>query len=92
MEIRRASLRIKGRVQGVFFRESARREAERLALKGFVRNLPDGDVEAVAQGPGQAVEQFISWCHKGPPAARVESVNVTEQSPSHELSSFTVER
>jgi acylphosphatase len=92
MEIRRASLRIKGRVQGVFFRESARREAERLGVHGFVRNLPDGDVEAVAEGPREALEQFVTWCHKGPPAARVEHVTVTEQPPTQQLSRFTVER
>jgi acylphosphatase len=92
MEIRRASLTIKGRVQGVFFRESARREADRLGLKGFVRNLESGDVEAVAEGSEQAVEQFIAWCHQGPPSARVEHVGVARQSPSHQFSGFTVER
>lgn len=92
MEIRRASLRIKGRVQGVFFRESARREAERLGVHGFVRNLPDGDVEAVAEGPREALEQFVSWCHQGPPSARVEHVQVAEQPPTQQFSRFTVER
>lgn len=92
MEIRRASLRIKGRVQGVFFRESARREAERLGVHGFVRNLADGDVEAVAEGPREALEQFVTWCHKGPPSARVEHVQVTEQPPTQQFSRFTVER
>lgn len=92
MEIRRASLRIKGRVQGVFFRESARREAERLGVHGFVRNLPDGDVEAVAEGPREALEQFVTWCHRGPPSARVEHVHVTEHPPTQQFSRFTVER
>lgn len=92
METRRTSLRIKGRVQGVFFRESARREAERLGLKGFVRNLDDGSVEAVAEGPRGALEQFISWCHRGPPAARVDEIRATEEPATHEFHAFSVER
>ncbi len=66
--------RITGKVQGVYFRHSARMEAERLALTGYARNLPDGSVEVVAQGPVAAVELLRQWLHQGPKLARVESV------------------
>ncbi len=70
-------LRIRGRVQGVWFRESMRIEAERLAVSGWVRNTADGAVEAVVQGQALAVEALIAWAHKGPPLARVERVEIT---------------
>ncbi len=70
-------LRIHGRVQGVWFRESMRSEAERLAVSGWVRNTADGAVEAVIQGPAHAVDTLIAWAHEGPPLARVERVEVT---------------
>jgi acylphosphatase len=60
-------LQILGRVQGVWFRESMRREAERLGVAGWVRNAPDGSVEAVVQGPDEAVDALIAWAHDGPP-------------------------
>lgn len=71
-------LRIHGRVQGVWFRESMRLEAERLQVAGWVRNTPDGKVEAVVQGSAEAVDALIAWAHKGPPLARVERVEVGE--------------
>jgi acylphosphatase len=69
-------LHIEGRVQGVWFRESMRGEAERLGVSGWVRNLADGSVEAVVQGPGTAVEAIVAWAHRGPPAARVAKVTI----------------
>lgn len=69
-------LRIHGRVQGVWFRESMRQEAERLQVAGWVRNTRDGKVEAVVQGPDAAVGALIAWAHKGPPLARVERVEI----------------
>ncbi|MEW6416056.1 MAG: acylphosphatase [Pseudomonadota bacterium] len=71
-------LRIHGRVQGVWFRESMRQEAARLGVTGWVRNTADGKVEAVVQGPAEAVDALIAWAHKGPPMARVERVEVSE--------------
>jgi acylphosphatase len=71
-------LRIHGRVQGVWFRESMRVEAERLNVAGWVRNMPDGGVEAVIQGPSGAVEALIKWARTGPPLARVDRVEVGE--------------
>lgn len=71
-------LRIHGRVQGVGFRQSMRIEAERLRVTGWVQNTPDGEVEAVVQGPAEAVEAMIAWAHKGPPMARVDHVEISE--------------
>ncbi len=71
-------LRIHGRVQGVWFRESMRAEAERLGVAGWVRNTADGAVEAVVQGPTAAVEALLEWAHVGPPQARVDRVDVED--------------
>lgn len=69
-------LMIQGLVQGVAFRASARAEAERLGLCGWVRNRADGRVEAVVAGSAAAVEHFVRWAHRGPSQARVESIAV----------------
>jgi len=71
-----------GRVQGVFFRARAVAEATRLGLAGWVRNRPDGTVEALAEGAPAAVEAFVAWCRHGPPAARVEEVQVSAVPPT----------
>jgi acylphosphatase len=71
-------LQILGRVQGVWFREAMRREAERLGVVGWVRNRPDGSVEAVAQGAPEAVDALVEWARIGPPQARVERIIETE--------------
>ncbi|HWR78003.1 MAG TPA: acylphosphatase [Thiobacillus sp.] len=71
-------LLIHGRVQGVWFRESMRREAERLGVSGWVRNAPDGSVEAVIQGPLEAVDALIAWARSGPPQARVGRIELSE--------------
>ena len=65
---------IHGRVQGVFFRDSMRREAERMAVTGWVRNLDDGTVEAMVQGDADAVEAILQWARHGPPHAQVQHV------------------
>ncbi|QAU25159.1 acylphosphatase [Dyella sp. M7H15-1] len=65
---------VSGRVQGVFFRASARNEALRLGLNGHVRNLVDGRVEVVACGRSEAVHELEQWLWQGPPAARVDDV------------------
>ncbi len=67
---------VAGRVQGVWFRESCRREAERLGVAGWVDNLPDGRVEFEAQGSRAAVDALVAWAHEGPRLAIVESVTV----------------
>ena len=65
---------IRGRVHGVFFRANAVREAAKLGLMGWVRNLNDGSVEVLAEGEKSGLEKFLEWLHSGPPAAKVDSV------------------
>ncbi len=72
---------VHGGVQGVFFRDSARAEAERQGLAGWVANRDDGAVEAVFEGNPQAVERLVDWCRSGPNSADVESVEVDEEEP-----------
>ena len=79
---------VHGMVQGVFFRANTMREANLLRLTGFVRNLPDGTVEAVAEGPREALEQFVDWCRHGPEMARVERLDVNWEEPSGEHRGF----
>ena len=77
----RLHLIVHGRVQGVFYRKSLLDKALQLTLKGWVRNLPNGDVETVAEGEKPNLEQLILWCRKGPSGARVsDRENVTEPS------------
>jgi len=71
-------LRLYGRVQGVWYRESMRREAEALGVAGWVRNRRDGSVDAMVQGPEDAVQALIAWAKIGPPGARVERCEVSE--------------
>ena len=68
-----------GRVQGVYFRASAREKALALGITGTVRNLADGSVEVVACGKEEQVEELIAWCHEGPRGARVEEVKVNDR-------------
>ncbi len=88
----RAQVRITGRVQGVFFRGSAQDEALRLGLTGEVQNLPDGSVEAVAEGPKEQLDQFIAWCRRGPPSGRVDQVQVQWSAASGAFRTFRVTR
>ena len=78
----RRRVRIVGRVQGVGFRVSCRHEASALGVAGAVRNLADGSVEAVFEGPAPVVEQMLSWCRHGPRMARVRHVEVTSETPT----------
>jgi acylphosphatase len=73
----RARVIIEGRVQGVFFRASTRDEARKLGISGWVRNLPNGDVEGLFEGDKSNVTQMLAWCYKGPPYAVVHKVNVS---------------
>lgn len=80
----RLRLRIRGRVQGVWFREATRIEAERLGVRGWVKNGADGSVEAVLEGEAGAVRELERWCCHGPPAARVVEMQSTEERPAAE--------
>lgn len=73
---------VHGRVQGVWFRQSCRRLAADLDLTGWVRNRTDGTVEALFEGPVDAVARAVAWCRSGPPAAVVTDIEVTEAAPS----------
>jgi acylphosphatase len=86
----RADLRISGVVQGVCYRASCREQAIRLGLTGEVRNLPDGDVAAVVEGPRAEIEQLIAWCRRGPPGAQVAEVQVRWSDARGEFAAFRV--
>ena len=86
----RRHLIIQGRVQGVWFRDSTRREANRLGVFGWVRNRVDGTVEIIAEGREDKIQELISWCHKGPPSANVASVHMKEETWVGEFSSFDI--
>ncbi|MBF1989495.1 acylphosphatase [Fischerella thermalis] len=87
----RAHLFISGRVQGVGYRFATVDTASQLGLSGWVRNLPDGRVEAVFEGVQEVVEEMIRWCHQGPPAAMVKDVVVEYEKPEG-LNRFEVRR
>jgi acylphosphatase len=80
---------VRGHVQGVFFRESTRREAERRGVAGWVSNRRDGAVEAVFEGAAEDVEALVAFCSSGPRGASVEDVSVTEEPPEG-LSGFEI--
>jgi len=80
---------ITGHVQGVMFRAGCAREALRENVAGYARNLSDGSVEVLLEGDADAVEKVLSWCHHGPPAARVDAVEIQPVSISNNID-FTV--
>lgn len=80
----RAHLVVRGRVQGVFFRDETRRRARSLGVAGWVANRPDGAVEAIFEGRRDAVESMAAWCGRGPSGARVDDVQTTWEDPSGE--------
>ena len=80
---------VHGHVQGVFFRDSARQKARALGVSGWVRNRPDGAVEAVVEGPDDAVQAMLQELRTGPPRARVDRVEVTDE-PAAGLSGFEI--
>jgi len=81
---------VSGRVQGVFFRSDTQDEALRHGLTGWVRNLPDGRVEAVFEGEKDKVDRLIEFCRRGPPGARVTRVEVTWENYTGEFKSFNI--
>ena len=84
-------VRVTGQVQGVFFRQSAREKAREAGVGGWIRNCPDGSVEAHVEGEQQAVETMIDWLHRGPPAAGVTRVEV-EDTDLRDSEGFEVRR
>lgn len=90
MEKTRAHVLISGRVQGVNFRAYTQREAETRGVTGWVRNNPDGRVEAVFEGEASDVQRMVDWCRHGPPVARVDRVEVEWEPYTGEFDSFDV--
>ncbi len=86
----RVHLIIQGRVQGVWFRDSTRREARRLGLSGWVRNMRDGNVEVLAEGPAAQIRKLVAWCGHGPPSASVTQVRETPQPWRGEFTDFDI--
>jgi acylphosphatase len=82
---------IKGKVQGVFYRATAKDVATLLGVKGWVKNLPNDDVEIMATAPEDVLQKFIAWCKQGPPKARVDDLVVEELGPE-EFKSFKIVR
>jgi acylphosphatase len=86
----RAHVFVSGRVQGVFFRSETRYEARLRGVKGWVRNLPDGRVEAVFEGEEEAVKALIDFCRRGPPGAKVTKVDVKWEDYTGEFRDFEI--
>ena len=87
---RRLEMRITGKVQGVWYRDSTRTRANRLGLRGWVRNCSDGSVELLAERAEVSLQQLVNWCREGPPAARVDGLEPTWSAPSGEFEQFSV--
>jgi acylphosphatase len=90
MDQLRARVIVHGLVQGVWFRASTKDEANRLGVTGWVRNLPDGSVEALFEGPKKKVEAIVEWCHRGPAGAKVNSVDITWEPYTREFDHFEI--
>lgn len=82
-------IRVSGRVQGVFFRQSAKQKAVELDVVGFARNDPDGTVTIEVEGNPDALDTLVAWCHEGPTYAKVERVVVENGTPKH-FRDFTI--
>jgi len=87
-----AHIIISGKVQNVCYRVSCKEYASGQGLKGWVRNIENGSVEALAQGEKEKIERFIEWCKKGPPQAKVEEVKITWQEANGPFNGFSVIR
>jgi acylphosphatase len=83
--VKRVRVRVRGRVQGVFFRAETRARAESLGIAGLVRNALDGSVEAVFEGPADRVDSLVAWCRRGPSGAQVDEVEIVDEQPLGEV-------
>jgi acylphosphatase len=90
MSLKQVHLFVRGRVQGVYFRASAQREARRLGLTGWVKNRADGAVEILAEGDEEAIKELIGWAHRGPGASRVDAVDVRWRSFTGDFPDFRI--
>jgi len=81
---------VSGQVQGVWFRASTKQKAEELGLTGWVRNTPNGSVEAVFEGEEEIIKKMIDWCHSGPPMAKVDNIIVKKQQKTIGFNGFSI--
>jgi acylphosphatase len=86
----RAHVFVAGKVQGVYFRQNTMRTAREQGATGWVRNLDDGRVEAVIEGAEDVVRKVVEWCHQGPPASKVDAVEVKYERHTGEFSDFAI--
>jgi len=87
----RAHLLISGIVQGVFFRHYTFEKAHQLGLSGWVKNLANGQVETIFEGPKDKIDEMIKWCHHGPPSAQVTKVDIKWETADGSLKRFAIE-
>ncbi|QQR90426.1 MAG: acylphosphatase [Myxococcales bacterium] len=90
MAQKRLQLVVRGRVQGVFFRASARREAKQLGLTGWVKNRPDGSLEALVEGEEGCVKEFLAWAQEGPTTSRVDAIETKWRGFTGEFPDFRI--
>lgn len=90
--MKHVSVLVRGRVQGVFYRASAKRAAHQFGIRGFVRNEPDGSVYIEAIGEDPAIEKFLGWCRMGPPQAKVTDFHIEEINPPASFTGFEIRR
>lgn len=88
--MKRIHLIISGMVQGVWFRHNTNRQGNMLGLTGFVRNLPNGTVEVVAEGDEDKLKQLIAFCRKGPEGSNVKDVKIEYEEPTNEFKTFSI--
>lgn len=89
--MREIKLKIFGRVQGVFFRNEAKKKADELGIFGWVKNMDDGSVELLAEGDEESLGKFLEWCKKGPQSAVIKNVDtIFRDIESTKLDSFTI--
>jgi len=94
MNVSRKHLKIQGKVQGVGFRQNTQALAQKLGLRGWVKNTQAGDVEVIVEGENSKVSLFIEWCHEGPKHAVVSSVEIlhSQQADGYQFSDFTINK
>ena len=88
--MKRIHLIISGDVQGVFFRHNTNKVANKLGLKGFVRNLPNGNVEVITEGDEDKLKELIKFCRKGPEGVHVDNVDIKYEEPKNEFNTFSI--
>lgn len=87
---KRLVLKVHGRVQGVLFRDSARRQAKKLNLTGWVGNQDDGTVKIIAEGKEEGLNQFLKWCYNGPILAKVDRIDIERQKATGQFENFVI--